>query len=66
MLQIATWLLRPAERYRTPRRLYRALPNCTALQGRAEILRVHINQRGLPLSDDVRVDQLAAQVCVCV
>ncbi|KAI3426962.1 hypothetical protein D9Q98_006906 [Chlorella vulgaris] len=30
-------------------------------QGRAEILRVHINQRGLPLSDDVRVDQLAAQ-----
>jgi cell division protease FtsH len=30
-------------------------------QGREEILRVHINQRGLPLGDDVRVDQLAAQ-----
>jgi len=32
------------------------------MQGREEILRVHINQRGLPLGDDVRVDQLAAQV----
>ena len=30
-------------------------------QGREEILRVHINQRGLPLGDDVRVEQLAAQ-----
>jgi cell division protease FtsH len=32
------------------------------VQGREEILRVHINQRGLPLGEDVRVDQLAAQV----
>ena len=32
------------------------------LQGREEILRVHINQRGLPLGDDVRVESLAAQV----
>ncbi|KAL4443397.1 hypothetical protein ABPG75_011134 [Micractinium tetrahymenae] len=30
-------------------------------QGREEILRVHINQRGLPLGEDVRVEQLAAQ-----
>ncbi|PSC75856.1 ATP-dependent zinc metalloprotease FTSH 9, chloroplastic [Micractinium conductrix] len=30
-------------------------------QGREEILRVHINQRGLPLGEDVRVDTLAAQ-----
>jgi hypothetical protein len=32
------------------------------LKGREEILRVHINQRGLPLGEDVRVEQLAAQV----
>ena len=32
----------------------------TNLQGREEILRVHISMRGLPLGDDVRVDQLAA------
>ncbi|KAL4429196.1 hypothetical protein ABPG77_010175 [Micractinium sp. CCAP 211/92] len=30
-------------------------------QGREEILRVHINQRGLPLGEDVRVEQLASQ-----
>jgi hypothetical protein len=36
--------------------------SCRFVQGREEILRVHINQRGLPLGEDVRVDQLAAQV----
>ena len=40
--------------------LHRPL-RCIA-QGREEILRVHITQKGLPLGEDVRVDQLAAQV----
>lgn len=56
---------------RTRNRFRRRLHSCCddldlraapRLQGREEILRVHINQRGLPLGEDVRVEQLAAQV----
>ena len=38
-----------------------ATPTAPLLQGREEILRVHIERKGLPLAEDVRVGQLAAQ-----